>query len=102
LSDQVKEGEEDSACNAHGRNAYKNAGSLVPKLCFLDNLKNTGGLGGPLNDFSACCLKIIMHCAIVTKNENKEVGTIIYSTSILALLLYLFMYFVLSLFNNFL
>jgi hypothetical protein len=30
--------------------------TLVSKLLFTDYFKTAGGLGGPLNDFSACCL----------------------------------------------
>jgi hypothetical protein len=34
-------------------------------------------LGGPLNDFPACCVTIVMCCAIDAKYENKEVGTVL-------------------------
>jgi hypothetical protein len=40
-------------------------------------LKISEGLSGQLNDFSACCLTFVMHCAIDAKDENKEeVGTV--------------------------
>jgi hypothetical protein len=39
-------------------------------------LKTADGLGGPL-DFSAFCLTIVMRCAIDSKDDNKEFGTVL-------------------------
>jgi hypothetical protein len=68
--------------------------SLVSKLLPPDHLKLADDLGGSLNDFSACCLTIVMRCAIDAKDENKEVDTVLnLYRSILALLYRLFVRF---------
>jgi ABC-type transporter Mla MlaB component len=56
----------------------------------VDHLSTAERLGGPLNDLSACCLAMVMHCATKAKDENKEVGTEFIPQMLLALL-YLFL-----------
>jgi hypothetical protein len=51
--------------------------NLKSQLFSLDNFKIAEGLGGPLNNFTACFLTVAMHCAIHAKDANKEVGTIL-------------------------
>jgi hypothetical protein len=34
-----------------------------------------GGVGGQLNDFSVCCLTIVIRRGAYIEDENKEVGT---------------------------
>jgi hypothetical protein len=44
---------------------------------FLKQLKIAEGLGGPLNDISACYFIIVMYCAIGAKDENKDISTVL-------------------------
>jgi hypothetical protein len=60
----------------------------VSYLFFLDHLKISEGLGGPLNDFYASCLTTEIHCSITVKDDNKFVGAALnLFQNILALLL---------------
>jgi hypothetical protein len=48
---------------------------VVPKLFFADHLEMAEGLDGPINDFSAHCLTIVMRCTKYAEDYNKEIDT---------------------------
>jgi hypothetical protein len=48
--------------------------AAVPKFLSPDNCTIAEGLGGPFNDFSVCCLTVVMRRATYAKDANKEAG----------------------------
>jgi hypothetical protein len=78
---------------------------VVPTYFFLEYLKIAEDLGTPLNDLSSCCLTVVLHCAVDSKDENKEGGTVLnlihkylgtYKMLVHVLLLILFHFFIIS------
>jgi hypothetical protein len=70
---------------------------VVPKI-LPDCLKISVGLGGPLHDFSPCCLTVAIRRIIYDKDESKAVNTVLnlfhkyFCTSVLPVHVFLFIF----------